>query len=85
MLAVIVAVSLTAIPARADRDHPSDKGVGTAEAISRSINQLGYDLRRLKAEHGMYEARLVDRESGGGVKAHFDGKSGELLRAELIR
>jgi hypothetical protein len=49
------------------------------------IDQLGYDVLRLEHDNGAYEARIVDRTSGGIVKAHFDLVTGELLRASLAR
>ncbi len=86
LAAAIVGGTLTAIPAWADRDHFPGHGTGpvpmTTDAMTRKVNDIGYDVRRLEAKQGRYEAHLVDRESGGGVKAHFDGRSGELLRAE---
>lgn len=56
-----------------------------ADAMKRRIDQLGYDVLRLEREHGAFEARIVDRASGGIVKAHFDTVTGELLRASLAQ
>ena len=72
-----------------DRDVRA--GVTTAtqtiatESMQSRIDQLGYDVLRLDRDHGAFEARIVDRASGGIVKAHFDTVTGELLRASLAR
>jgi hypothetical protein len=47
------------------------------------INNLGYDVRRIETERSCFEAEIVDRGSGGGVKATFSRANGELLWAKL--
>jgi hypothetical protein len=77
---------LMTVPASADRDHRGDRATGSerisTEAMAQKINDLGYDVRRLEFDDGEYEAQIVERESGGVVKARFDSKDGELIRAE---
>ena len=57
----------------------------TADGMKSRIDQLGYDVLWLESEHGAFEARIVDRISGGIVKARFDTVTAELLRASLAR
>ena len=47
------------------------------------IGELGYDVRRLDTDDGCFKAYIVDRESGGAVKATFSATTGELVRARL--
>ena len=53
------------------------------DTMRQKINDLGYDVRRLEVDDGFYKARIVDRASGGGVKATFSLATGELVRAKL--
>ena len=53
------------------------------DAMKQRIDNLGYEVRRIEAEHGCFEAYIIDRRSGGGVKATFSRADGELLRAKL--
>ncbi|MFZ5790217.1 MAG: PepSY domain-containing protein [Pseudomonadota bacterium] len=52
------------------------------EALVKKIDDLGYDVRRFEADDGCFEAHVVDRESGGAVKAIYSRIDGELLRAK---
>jgi hypothetical protein len=52
-------------------------------AMKQNIDGLGYDIRRLKVGHGVFKAQIIDRRSGGAVKAIFDLTTGELVRAKL--
>jgi hypothetical protein len=47
------------------------------------LNDLGYDVRRIEMEHGKFDARVVERQSGRTVKATFNAHTGELVRAKL--
>jgi hypothetical protein len=51
--------------------------------MKQKIEALGYDIRRLKVDDGVFNAKIVDRQSGGIVKANFDHATGELVRAKL--
>jgi hypothetical protein len=50
--------------------------------MRQKIEDLGYDVRRLKSEYGRFEAHIVDRRSGGGVEAEFSARTGDLIRAK---
>jgi hypothetical protein len=78
-------VALSA-PALAD-DHAKDRSdplraALTSETMRQKIDDLGYDVRRLKSEHGRFEAYIVDRQSGGAVAAVFSASTGDLIRAK---
>lgn len=47
------------------------------------MSMLGYDIWRLEKDDNAYEVVLVDRDGGGKVKAYFDSRTGELIRAKL--
>lgn len=87
MSVAVAAGTLLAVPAWADRDRdvehkPAAGQTISVESMKQKIGELGYEVKRLKAEHGYYEAHVVEKQSGGAVKAHFDMKTGELVRAE---
>ncbi len=85
MSMAIAAGTLLAVPAWADGDREHKPVAGqtmSVESMKQKISDLGYEIKRLKAEHGYYEAHVVEKQSGGAVKAHFDVKTGELVRAE---
>ncbi len=78
---------LTTLPASADRDRREAPASGpesvSTQAMAEKLNDLGYDVRRLESEERHFEAHMVERKSGGAVKARFDRKDGELIHAEL--
>jgi hypothetical protein len=83
--AALVGLAALAMPALAD-DHAttgSDRSgmAVTAQTLRQTIDGLGYDVLRLKPEHGRFEAHIVDRASGGRVEAVFSARTGELIRA----
>ncbi len=51
------------------------------DVIKAEMNQLGYDVLSVVTDDGYLKAAIVDRNSGGIVKADFDPVTGELLRA----
>jgi hypothetical protein len=55
----------------------------SATEITAKLDKLGYDVRRLKTGKNHYEAYMVERASGGAVKATFSKASGDLLGAKL--
>ena len=87
-LAAIAVLAGAISPALAD-DVKHDCGrISQATAISADtmkseIDRLGYDVRRLDTDDGCFKAYIVDRESGGAVKATFSATTGELVRARL--
>ncbi len=53
------------------------------ETMRQKLEGLGYEVRALEIEKGCFEAHLIDRQSGGAVKALFRAGDGELVRARL--
>ena len=53
------------------------------DAMKQKIDDLGYEVRHIKTERGCFEVEIIDRGTGGGVKAMFSRVSGELLWAKL--
>ena len=51
--------------------------------MKQKIDDLGYEVRHIKTERGCFEVEIIDRGTGGGVKAMFSRASGELLWAKL--
>jgi hypothetical protein len=51
--------------------------------MKQKFNNLGYDVRRIETERSCFEAEIVDRGGGGGVKATFSRANGGLLWAKL--
>jgi hypothetical protein len=87
-LASIVLLASAVSPALADDgEHDCTQGSRptsiTADAMRTKIDELGYQVRRLHTEDGCFKAYIVDRESGGTVKATFSATTGELVRARL--
>lgn len=87
IFAALLGFALTA-PALAD-DHAKDgadrmRDAVSAPAMRQKIDALGYDVLRLKSEHGRFFARIIDRQSGGGVDAEFSARTGDLIRARPL-
>ena len=61
------------------QDGSQEQRISPSE-MKAKLNDLGYDVRRIEAEHGKFDARLVERRSGRTVKATC---TGELVRAKL--
>lgn len=85
--AAIAAATFLAPPAFAadgQEDHrtPPPNQI-SAETMKQKMENLGYDVQRLEIEHGNFEVHLIEKNSGGAVKALFHGVTGELVRAEL--
>jgi len=55
----------------------------SAAAMKKKIDSLGYAVRRLTSGASCYQALMIDRDSGGRVRALFDMANGELVSAEL--
>jgi hypothetical protein len=91
MRAIIMASALLAtglaVPALADGSDsrctrsPDGRSV-TASAVSKGLEDLGYRVDRIKAEHGCYEVRAVN-DSGFPIKAVYTQATGELVQARL--
>ena len=85
-LATIAFLGGTIAPALADNAEYSCAQAATAMSISADmmksrIDDLGYDVRRLKMDDGCFKARIVERTSGGALTATFS-TTGELVRAK---
>lgn len=55
------------------------------EAMKEKISALGYDVRRIKFDDGVFKVWIVERQSGGEVMAKFSTQTGELTKARLAR
>jgi hypothetical protein len=55
----------------------------SVETMKQKIDDLGYDVRRLKTKGGVFKAEIVERKYGGAVKAKFSRRDGELIEARL--
>ena len=67
---------------RPKQDSAQEQRISPSE-MKAMLNDLGYDVRRIEAEHGKFDARLIERRSGRTVEATFSTRTGELLRAKL--
>jgi hypothetical protein len=88
VLATMILATAMGATAMARDDGERCQLVGQTEMISidamkQKIDNLGYDVRRIETERSCFEAEIVDRGSGGGVKATFSRANGELLWAKL--
>jgi hypothetical protein len=86
-LAMIAGLGVSGV-ALADNQPAADAAGAQARAVSAAdmktrLDQLGYDIRHLRTGELRYEAAMVDRASGGAVRATFDRTSGELIAAKL--
>lgn len=53
----------------------------SADDMKARIDKLGYDVRRFKNDDGCFKTTLIERNSGGAVRATFNAATGELVRA----
>ena len=85
-LATLAVVGLAGAAYATDqaRDNATERTI-PADQMKATIGKLGYDVDRMKKDDGAYKARLIDRDSGGMVKAAFDDKTGALMHAKLAR
>ncbi|WP_445503799.1 PepSY domain-containing protein [Microvirga sp. G4-2] len=86
MTSALLATGLVA-PAMADgRDKRCSPGIDdhvvAASDVRRRLEDLGYRVDRVEAEHGCYEIRAVN-DSGFPIKAVYVRATGELVRARL--
>ena len=79
---VFAGATLAREESRPKQDRSQEQRISPSEMKAR-LNDLGYDVRRIEAEHGKFDARLVERRSGRTVEATFSTRTGELLRAKL--
>lgn len=86
MASALLAAGL-AVPAMADNPNnrcASSSGgqIIATSKVSKELEDLGYRVDRIKAEHGCYEVRAVN-DSGFPIKAVYAQATGELIRAGL--
>jgi hypothetical protein len=88
IMAAAAALVITAGQALAGEDkHAGESDLRrpaiSIEAMKEKISALGYDVRRIKVDDGVFKVWIVERQSGGKVKAKFSAQSGELTKARL--
>jgi Peptidase propeptide and YPEB domain len=86
ILATLATLVAATIPAAADdqeRGQSAQANPVSADEMKARIDKLGYDVRRLKSDDGYFKTIIVDRNSGGAVRATFNAATGELVRARL--
>lgn len=86
MASALVATGL-AVPALADGSdsrctHNPDGRISAVSEVGKGLEDLGYRVDRIKAEHGCYEVRAVN-DSGFPIKAVYAPATGELVQARL--
>jgi hypothetical protein len=60
----------------------ADGRVIAVSEVRKGLEDLGYRVSRIKAEHGCYEVRAVN-DSGFPIKTVYTQATGELIRAGL--
>jgi hypothetical protein len=88
ILATLATFGAATIAAAADDAERGCRQGAQADPISANdmkarIDKLGYDVRRLKSDDGCFKTTLIERNSGGAVRATFNAATGELVRAGL--
>ena len=82
MLIIAAAILAGAGSAVAGEDRHAVAQSRVVETIRKELESTGYQVHRVKAEHGAYKVRAVN-DSGFPITATYDGTSGELIRAAL--
>jgi hypothetical protein len=87
ILATLATLAAATIPAAAGNFDRRGQGARaspiSADEMKARIDQLGYDVRRLKSDDGYFNTIIVERNNGGAVRATFNAATGELVRASL--
>jgi hypothetical protein len=60
----------------------ADDRIVAASEVRKGLEELGYRVSRVKAEHGCYEVRAVN-DSGFPITAVYTQATGELVAARL--
>ena len=79
-LAATVGIALADGDKRANRTEPASATM-SVETVKSNIERLGYDIRAVKTDDGVFKVRMIDRASGGAVKAKYSAETGDLIRA----
>ena len=82
MLITAAAILAGAGSAVAEEDRHAAAQSQVGETIRKELESTGYQVQRVKAEHGAYKVGVVN-DSGFPIMATYDGTSGELIRAAL--
>jgi len=85
-LATLGAATAPAVAADAERgcqQGPQANAI-SADALKARIAGFGYDVSSLMGDDGFYNTHIVDRGTGGVVRAIFSAATGELVRASLV-
>jgi len=53
------------------------------EAVKKNVQNLGYEVRRVRFDDGCYKVYITEKTTGSEVEAYYDPASGELVRAKL--
>jgi len=80
--AAVVGVAGAAFAGDQVRDHAPEQAI-SVDQLKSKIDALGCDVDHMKKDGDVYEVRLIDRDTGGAIKASFDAESGELEHAKL--
>lgn len=89
ILATLAALGAATVPAVADdaargcQQDPQANAI-SADVLKARIAGFGYDVSSLMSDDGFYNTHIVDRGSGGVVRAIFSAATGELVRASLV-
>lgn len=83
ILATLAALGAATVPAAAD-NAGCQQGAMSVSDLKARIDGFGYDLSSLMNDDGFYKTHIVDRASGGVVRAVFSAATGELVRASLV-
>jgi hypothetical protein len=84
-MVALAVLGLAAASSADDREHRSGRDESRAVAakgVTKTLEDLGYRVSKIEFEDGCLELRAVN-ESGFPIKAVYDTKSGELIRAKL--
>jgi hypothetical protein len=84
ILATLATLASATIPAAADNvGRRGQADLISADEMKARIDKLGYDVRRIKSDNGYFKTIIVERNSGGAVRAIFNAVTGEFVRASL--
>lgn len=79
-VALLIATAGIALAKNSNATSPQAVSI---ESMRQKIEALGYNVTGLKVDDGVFKARIVERQSGGVVRATFALATGELIRAKL--
>ena len=85
---IMLLSAVVAIPAYAEENGrcssvPKEKWL-TQDAAKAKLAELGYDVRSIKAEHGCYEAKAVDK-NGVRLEIYVNPETGAPIKRTEVR